>query len=65
MYYRDRSDVPLTNKQVQEIQYFRPDENSEEIKYLKDRRIKLVVLFQREQVTLNQLKHRLRIFIIF
>ena len=41
MYYRDRFDVPLTNKQVQEIQYFRPDENSEEIKYLKDRRIKL------------------------
>ena len=41
MYYRDRFDVPLTNKQVEEIQYFRPDENSEEIKYLKDRRIKL------------------------
>ena len=41
MYYRDRFDVPLTNKQVEEIQYFRPNENSEEIKYLKDRRIKL------------------------
>ena len=41
MYYRDRFDVPLTDKQVQDIQYFRPDENSEEIKYLKDRRIKL------------------------
>ena len=41
MYYRDRFDVPLTDNQVQDIQYFRPDENSEEIKYLKDRRIKL------------------------
>ena len=41
MYYRDRFDVPLTNKQVEEIQYFRPKENSEEIKYLKERRIKL------------------------
>ena len=28
MYYRDRFDVPLTDKQVQEIQYFRPDELS-------------------------------------
>ncbi len=41
MYYRDRFDVPLTDKQVKDIQYFRPDENSEEIKYLKERRIKL------------------------
>ena len=41
MYYRDRFDVPLTDKQVQEIQYFKPDENSPEIKYLKERRIKL------------------------
>ena len=41
MYYRDRFDVPLTDKQVQEIQYFRPDENSPEIKYLKERRLNL------------------------
>ena len=41
MYYRDRFDVPLTDKQVQEVEYFRPSENSEEIKYLKDQRIKL------------------------
>jgi len=41
MYYRDRFDVPLTDKQVQDVEYFKPDENSEEIKYLKDRRIKL------------------------
>ena len=41
MYYRDRFDVPLTDEQVRNIEYFRPDEKSQEIKYLKDRRIKL------------------------
>ena len=41
LYYRDRFGVPLTDKQVKNIEYYRPDENSEEIKYLKDRRIKL------------------------
>ena len=39
LYYRDRFDVPLTDKQVKNIEYFRPDENSEEIKYLKKRRL--------------------------
>jgi len=41
LYYRDRFDVPLTDEQVKNIQYYRPDENSPEIKYLKERRIKL------------------------
>ena len=41
LYYRDRFDVPLTDKQVQNIEYFKPDENSEEIKYLKKRRMEL------------------------
>ena len=41
LYYRDRFDVPLTNEQVKNIEYFRPDENSEEIKYLKKRRLAL------------------------
>ena len=35
MYYRDRFDVPLTDEQVKNIEYFRPDEKSQEIKYLK------------------------------
>ena len=35
MYYRDRFDVPLTDEQVKNIEYYRPQENSEEIKYLK------------------------------
>jgi len=41
MYYRDRFDVPLTDDQVRNIEYFKPDENSVEIKYLKERRINL------------------------
>jgi len=41
LYYRDRFDVPLTDEQVKNVEYFKPDENSEEIKYLKQRRIEL------------------------
>ena len=41
MYYRDRFDVPLTDEQVKNIEYYRPQETSEEIKYLKERRLKL------------------------
>jgi pyruvate dehydrogenase E1 component len=41
LYYRDRFKVPLTDKQVKNIEYYKPKENSEEMKYLKDKRIKL------------------------
>ena len=41
MYYRDRFDVPLTDKQVQNIEYYKPDQNSPEIKYIKERRLSL------------------------
>ena len=41
LYYRDRFDVPLTDEQVKNIEYFKPDEKSEEIEYLKQRRIEL------------------------
>ena len=41
LYYRDRFDVPLTDQQVKNIEYYRPSENSPEIKYLKERRFKL------------------------
>ncbi len=41
LYYRDRFNVPLTDKQVKNIEYFKPNENSEEIRYLKDKRMKL------------------------
>ena len=41
LYYRDRFNVPLTDKQVKNIEFYKPNENSEEIKYLKDKRLKL------------------------
>ncbi len=41
MYYRDRFDVPLTDKQVQNIEYYKPDQNSPEIKYIKEKRLQL------------------------
>ena len=41
LYYRDRFDVPLTDKQVSNIEYYKPPENSPEIKYLKECRMKL------------------------
>ena len=41
MYYRDRFDVPLTDQQVKNIEYYKPDQNSPEIKYIKERRLQL------------------------
>ena len=41
MYYRDRFDVPLTDDQVKNIEYYKPDQNSVEIKYIKERRLQL------------------------
>jgi len=41
LYYRDRFDVPLTDKQVKNVEYYKPPENSPEIKYLKECRLKL------------------------
>ena len=36
LYYRDRFDVPLTDHQVKNVEYYKPPENSPEIKYLKE-----------------------------
>jgi len=41
LYYRDRFDVPLTDQQVKNVEYYKPSENSPEIKYLKKCRLKL------------------------
>ena len=41
MYYRDRFDVPLTDQQVKNIEYYKPDQNSLEIKYIKEKRLQL------------------------
>ena len=36
--FRQRFDIPLSEKQVEKAEYYRPAEDSEEIQYLKDRR---------------------------
>jgi len=41
LHYRDRFDIPLTDKQVKNVEFYKPAENSTEIKYLKERRMKL------------------------
>jgi len=41
LYYRDRFNVPLTDKQVKNIEYYRPPDSSQEIRYLKNCRMKL------------------------
>ncbi|MEK9741970.1 MAG: pyruvate dehydrogenase (acetyl-transferring), homodimeric type [Pelagibacteraceae bacterium] len=37
-YFRDRFNIPLTDKQVENLEFYRPPENSEEIQYLLERR---------------------------
>ncbi len=37
-YFRNRFDLPFTDKQLEELPFYRPDENSAEYKYLKGRR---------------------------
>ena len=39
--YRNRFNLPLTDEQATSLTFFRPDENSEELKYLKQQRNKL------------------------
>ncbi len=41
LYYRDRFDLPLTDEQVKNVEYYRPPPSSAEIKYLKECRLKL------------------------
>jgi len=40
-YFRDRFDLPLTDKQVENLEFYRPPESSAEIQYLKERRKQL------------------------
>ena len=37
-YFRDRFDIPLTDKQVENLEFYRPSEKSDEIEYLRERR---------------------------
>ena len=41
LYFRDRFDIPLTDKQVKNIEFYKPSVQSDEIKYLKEKRMKL------------------------
>ena len=41
LYYRDRFDIPLTDNQVKNVEYYKPPENSPETKYIRECRIKL------------------------
>ncbi|MGI9257678.1 MAG: pyruvate dehydrogenase (acetyl-transferring), homodimeric type, partial [Gammaproteobacteria bacterium] len=36
--FRDRFNIPISDSDLEELPYYRPDENSEEIQYLKERR---------------------------
>jgi len=40
-HFRDRFNIPITDEEIKDAPFFKPDENSEEIKYLKARRAKL------------------------
>ena len=37
-YFRDRFEIPLTDAQVEDLEFYRPDEKSDEIQYLLERR---------------------------
>ena len=39
--FRDRFDLPLTDKQIEALEFYRPSDNSIEISYLKERRAEL------------------------
>ena len=39
--FRDRFNIPLSNEELKDIPYYLPDENSPEMKYLKEKREKL------------------------
>ena len=40
-HFRDRFNIPITDEEIKDAPFFKPDEDSEEIKYLKARRAKL------------------------
>ncbi len=39
--FRDRFELPLNDRQVEDLQFYKPDDNSPEIRYLKERRATL------------------------
>jgi pyruvate dehydrogenase E1 component len=41
IHFRDRFDIPISDEEIAKAPFYKPDEDSEEIKYLKERRKKL------------------------
>ena len=65
MGWRSSFDVPLTDDQVKNVEYFKPDEKSPEIKYIKEKKNEPWGFFARENnFTQSQLKHQQKIFLI-
>ena len=62
-YFRDRFDIPLTDKQVK-TRIYRPNEKSDEIQYLKERRKALVVIFLRGQQIRSKLKLKIQVYLV-
>ena len=54
--YRNRFNLPLTDEQATSLTFFRPDENSEELKYLKEQRNKLGGQLPKRYSECDQLK---------
>ncbi len=54
--YRNRFNLPLTDEQATSLTFFRPDENSEELKYLKEQRNKLGGQMPKRYSECDQLK---------
>ena len=55
-YFRDRFDVPLSDKELKEIPYYRPADDSPEMKYLKNRRDSLGGPIPKRMVTAESLQ---------
>jgi pyruvate dehydrogenase E1 component len=53
---RDRFDIPISDADIDKVPYYRPAENSEEIRYLKERRKQLGGFLPRRATTTEKLK---------
>ncbi len=54
--FRDRFDIPISDKEIASAPFFRPQENSPEMQYLKERRQQLGGYLPSRQVTSKRLK---------
>ena len=47
--FRDRFDLPISDEEVESYSYYKPDENSHEVQYLKEKRAALGGLYHKEE----------------